>query len=91
MQKSTLGLLAALVLFAGVLTHASGDVFAVSDKKSISSEEKKMEDQKIKNAEKTRKDTTTKTKEKSVGKTMKSTKHRKSTAKKDRLAAGIKH
>lgn len=90
MQKSTLGLLAALVLFAGVLTHASSDVFAVSDKKPISSGEKKMEDQKIKDAEKTKKDTT-KTKEKSVSKTMKSTKHRKSTTKKDRLAAGIKH
>ena len=56
MRKSTLGLLAILVLSAGVLTHATTDVFAVVDKKSISSTEKNAEDAKAKSDEKTNKD-----------------------------------
>ena len=74
MQKATLGLLAVLVLFAGVLTHATTDVFAVVDKKSVSATEKSAEDAKIKAEEKTKKDDSTSknTDNKSVGKTTKS-------------------
>lgn len=52
MRKSTLGLLTILVLFAGVLVHASGDAFAVVDRKPLSATDKKIEDDKIKAAEK---------------------------------------
>ena len=74
MRKSTLGLLAILVLSAGVLAHATSDVFAVVDKKSISSTEKKAQEEQAKEDEKTKKDGTSKsTENKSLGKTTKST------------------
>ena len=94
MNKSTLGLLAIFVLAAGVLAHSAGDAFAVSNRNETSSTEKKIEDDKMKADEKRQKVTTEKTSEKSeksVGKMLKSTKHRKTTIKKDRLAAGTKH
>lgn len=90
MNKSTLGLLAVFVLAAGVLAHSSGDAFAVSNKNVTSSTEKKMQDDKMKAEEKRQKDTSKKTGEKSVGKMLKSTKHKKSTPRKEHLAAGIK-
>ena len=74
MQRTTLGLLAVLVLFAGILTHATSDVFAVVDKKPISSTEKKAQEEQAKKDEKTSNDDTSKsTDNKSVSKTTKST------------------
>jgi len=74
MQRTTLGLFAILVLFAGVLTHATSDVFAVVDKKPISSTEKMAQEEQAKKDEKTNKDSTGKSADnKSVGKTSKST------------------
>lgn len=52
MKTTTLGMLAILVLFAGMLAHPLSDAFAVQTKKPLSSTEKNMEDQKIKDAEK---------------------------------------
>ena len=42
----------ALVFVAGILAHSSDNAFAVVDKKSLSSNDKKIEDDKIKAAEK---------------------------------------
>lgn len=52
MKTSTLGMLAIFVLFAGVLAHPLSDAYAVQTRKSLSSTEKNIEDQKIKDAEK---------------------------------------
>ena len=91
MNKSTLGLLAVFVLLAGVLAHSSSDAFAISNKNVTSSTQKKITDDKIKMSEKRQADTSKKTNEKSVGKTLKSVKHRATTVKREKLAAGIKH
>jgi len=89
MNKSTLGLLAVFVLVAGVLAH-SGEAFAISYKNETSSTQKKMEDDKMKASEKRQKDDIQKKSEKSVGKTQIAVKHKATTIKKQRLAAGIK-
>ena len=52
MKTSTLGMLAIFVLLAGALAYPASDAFAVNTKKPLSSTEKNMEDQKIKDAEK---------------------------------------